>query len=527
MATTASSGADASNGDGDLTAKPPADVVIPPKQVRDDIARTAEFVHRRGEGTEHHLRERSGHLQKFAFLNKEDAYNPYYVWYLSELHQGRGPTAGDGNAAQRAQDKKPKGPPEPPKFRFSARMPNISAKDLEILRLTAAYTARNGESWLKELRGRESANFQFDFLRPNHSFFQFFRSLVDQYKILLEDEETVQARLDELTLNIQNRFHVLDRAKARAEYVKYQAQQKQQEEKKVEDERKEYASIDWHDFSIIATVTFDELDDQAELPPPTSLNDLQSASLEQKAMVSLSAGRLEEAAPDDETYYNVSQQVPYAPPPMAPPAQAPMPFSMAPPAQPAYQPQPPAVQDYRTPAHIAREEEEERNIRERQAERERAAQAQAAAKGAGGPMRIRTDYVPRAGVKKQNVPMALCPNCKQQFPANELEDHIRIELLDPRWKEQRSKMESRYSSSNLSTVDVANNLKRFASQRDDVFDGVSGMPISDEEQARRKKAAMSYDGQPDPTKDAVRLQEMQSMNLQDQLKRISEKHGRK
>ncbi|KAF2467242.1 uncharacterized protein BDR25DRAFT_305670 [Lindgomyces ingoldianus] len=520
-------GADASTGDGGLAAKPPPDVVIPPKQVRDDISRTADFIHRRGEGTEHHLRERSGHMQKFSFLNKDDAYYAYFAWYLNELNQGRGATGTDGTGAQQAQDNKPKGPPEPPKFRFSARMPNISAKDLEILKVTAAYTARNGENWLKELRGREGANFQFDFLRPNHSFFQFFRSLVDQYKILLEDEDTVQARIDELTLNIQNRFHVLDRAKARAEYVKYQAQQKQQEEKKVEDERKEYAQIDWHDFSIIATVTFDELDDQAELPPPTSLNDLQSASLEQKAMVSLSAGRLEEAAPDEETYYNVSQQAPQMPPQVQAPMQFPMPQPMAPPVQPVYQPQPLAVQDYRTPAQIAREEEEERVIRERQAERERAAQAQAAAKGAGGPMRIRADYVPRAGVKKQNVPMALCPNCKQQFPANELEDHIRIELLDPRWKEQRNKMESRYSSSNLSTVDVANNLKRFASQRDDVFDGVSGMPISEEEQARRKKAAMSYDGQPDPAKDAVRLQEMQSMNLQDQLRRINEKHGRK
>src|SRR5438105_4720114 len=69
--------------------------------------------------------------------------------------------------------------------------------------------------------------------------------------------------------------------------------------------------------------------------------------------------------------------------------------------------------------------EEEGRSRERAEERERAQQAQAAAKGATGPMRIRNDYVPRAQAKRQNVAMALCPNCKQQIPYDELEQHMR------------------------------------------------------------------------------------------------------
>jgi splicing factor 3A subunit 1 len=50
------------------------------------------------------------------------------------------------------------------------------------------------------------------------------------------------------------------------------------------------------------------------------------------------------------------------------------------------------------------------------------------------------------------------------------------------------------------------------------------MNISPEEEARRKKAALSYDGQPDPAKDAARMAQMQSMNVQEQLRRIHEKH---
>src|SRR5690242_15110073 len=270
-----------SNGDSaaaiDLDVKPPENVVIPPAGVRAHVAKTADFVFRRGDQMLATLKQRIANDSKsqsqVTFVLEDDPYNSYFMWYLEQLKAGHGPTA---KSAQPVQEK-PKGPPEPAKFRFSARMPNISAKDLEVLKLTALYTARVGENWLKELRNRESGNFQFDFLRPQHSFFQFFRSLVDQYKVLLEEEQTVEARIAELQENVKNRFHVLERAKGRAEYVKYVSAQKEKEEKKAEDEKKEYASIDWHDFAVIATVLFDEADDAAELPPPALLNDLQSS----------------------------------------------------------------------------------------------------------------------------------------------------------------------------------------------------------------------------------------------------------
>lgn len=96
-------------------------------------------------------------------------------------------------------------------------------------------------------------------------------------------------------------------------------------------------------------------------------------------------------------------------------------------------------------------------------------------------------------------------------------------MLDPRWKEQRAKAESRYATTNLSTSEVANNLKRLASQRSDVFDGVAGQSITEEEAARRKKAATSYDGQPE-SKDAARLAQMQNMNVEEQIRQIHQKY---
>lgn len=412
-----------SNADaGDLDANPPPDVIIPPKHIRDSAVKTAEWIHRRTERDEANLikRIRDGSNPNMTFVLPEDTYHPYYAWLLQRLREGKGPSTAQANTVA---DDKPKGPPEPAKFRFSARMPQINGKDLEIIQTTALYTARAGENWLKELRNRESGNPQFEFLRPTHSFLPFFRSLVDQYKILLEEEQTVEARMEELKLNVKNRFHVLERAKQRAEYVRYVTQQKEKEEKKAEDEKKEYASIDWHDFGVIATVLFDDGDEGADLPPPTQLVDLQSASLEQKAMVSLSARRIEEAMPDE--MFNMPPQPTMMPPPPGYPA---MPH-MAPPVQSAYAPPPAASYGYQPPP-MDWETEETRRAREQQAERDQAVRAQATARGAPSSMRIRTDYVPRG--KKANVTYSTCPNCKQNIAADEMEEHIRSKLIvDP------------------------------------------------------------------------------------------------
>lgn len=502
-------------GTSDLSVKPPDNMVIPPVSVREFVAKTAEFIFRRGEAQLPAMRQRvaSTPSSTIRFVLDDDPYHQYFLWYLQQLKDGKGPAP---NKSATLAVAKPKGPEAPPKFHFSARMPNISSKDLEVVRLTALYTARVGENWLKELRNRESGNFQFDFLRQNHSFWQFFRSLVEQYKTLLEDEASVEARVKELQQNINNRYDILKRAKDRAEYFKYVEAEKEKEVKRKEDERKDFHSINWNEFSVVSTVTFDERDEARDLPTPTLLNDLQTQSLEQKAMISLSTRRLEEALPDESTYYNVSQR--HVPPPPMQPNYGPM----APPIHNAYGAYVPPPQEYKTPVQIAREEEQTRLVMEREAESSQRARAQAAARGAPG--RIVTDYVPRATLKKTNTPMSICPNCRQSVPDNEIAEHMRIEMLDPRWQEQRKIAESRYSTT-FNTADVANNLKRFASQRDDIYDGASGIPISAEEEARRKRAATSYDGQPDPAKDAARLSQMQSTNVHQQLQRIKEMHG--
>jgi splicing factor 3A subunit 1 len=50
-----------------------------------------------------------------------------------------------------------------------------------LIRLTALFVARNGRQFLTQLMNREVRNFQFDFLKPQHSNFPYFIKLVEQY----------------------------------------------------------------------------------------------------------------------------------------------------------------------------------------------------------------------------------------------------------------------------------------------------------------------------------------------------------
>lgn len=472
----------AGDGQDDTFKSMPAGTVLPPRGVRDKIEKVAAYVARSGPKFEDSVREKNAGTNVTSFLEPDDAYNAYYKWRVAECKAGRsldsnGPAAKADVSFQGRESRAPKPPPE---FRFSARMPNISAQDLEIVKLTALYAAKNGRSWITQLSQREGGNYQFDFLRPQHSLNMYFNRLVEQYKDLIEGETAdggapQKKRIAEMQANVDNRFNVLERAKKRAEYVQYQEKQREEKEEKAEKDRVAFAQIDWHDFSVIATITFEAADEVADMPPPKTLNDMLSLSLEEKSKMRIDPGRrLEEAVPDFNDYsaiYGHQQQFPAA--------QVPQP-SYTP--QPSTQPTPPQASPYAPPVAPTLNEE-----RENARAAIRASQAQ--------PTRIRNDYVPQAQLRNRMQNTSLCPNCKQAIPNDELQEHMRIEMLDPRWREQYGKNQQRSSTTNLNTADVATNLKRLASQRHDLFDPVTGQAISEEEQQRRKRAELqAYDG---------------------------------
>ncbi|KAK3331108.1 Pre-mRNA splicing factor PRP21 like protein-domain-containing protein [Apodospora peruviana] len=515
--------------------RPPPGVIIPPPgEIREAIEKTAGYVMRGGLGLEQRIRENHGTNPKFSFLmTSADPYNAFYEWRKQEIKSGRGTAVAAGRVGEAASapvKEEPKGPPKPPDFQFSARMPRMSQKDLEVVRTTALFIAKNGRQFMTQLAQRETSNPQFQFLIPNHTFHNFFQSMVDQYTTLLREggvsgdgTKVQQERIAELKHNVADKYHVLARAKQRAEYAAWQDKEKAKQEEEEEKKKIEFSRIDWNDFVVVETITFSESDDQATLPPPTTLNDLQYASLEEKNKMSINPNlRIEEAFPFEDTSYNAYPPQTYGT--QAPPVQ---------PAQPAQQyhtntPPPPTYGASAPPGsrRSAEEEEELQRIQEREQARARMHQAQAEARGGTAPIKIKENYVPRAAQRAANkTQMALCPNCKQQIPINELDDHMRIELLDPRWKEQKAKSDARYATTNLSTIDVENNLKRMR-QRDDDHDGAADAATAEEEARRKKVALNSYDGNPDG-KSHAHINQLQTFNLDEQIRAIHQKFADK
>lgn len=413
--------------------KPPSDVIIPPKDLRSSLEKVAVYVARNGHTFEQRILDQSGGQSKFQFLIPDNPYNPYYLWRVSECKEGRTiDTSANQNGAAHGSKKKA-GPEAPPEFHFSARMPNMSAVDLETVKLTALFVAKNGRPWMTALSQKEISNPNFAFLRPQHSWHSFFMRIVDQYTELLNGDikdggKPERERMQKMQTNVDNKYHILEDARKRAQWVKHQEAQKAKKEEEEEKEKIEFAQIDWHDFTVQATIVFDENDDQIQLPRPTSLEELQNSSLEQKAQMSLAPSnmRIEETMPGDEDFLPMGYQNQSQPQSAAPTPVQQTPMAVPPhPKQPYQSMSPAAASPYAPPPQaMPHEDEEFSRIAERQAQQQRAEAARAAASGQG-PMRIRNDYVPRAQARRQNAQTAICPNCGQAIPTAEMDQHLR------------------------------------------------------------------------------------------------------
>lgn len=108
----------------------------------------------------------------------------------------------------------------------------------DIVKLTAQFVARNGRQFLTNLMNREQRNYQFDFLRPQHSLFQYFTKLLEQYTKILIPPKDLMARLKtEGAPGRESTNLVLEQVKYRANWQRHQEAQRKREEEKVERER--------------------------------------------------------------------------------------------------------------------------------------------------------------------------------------------------------------------------------------------------------------------------------------------------
>ncbi|KAL6309126.1 Pre-mRNA splicing factor PRP21 like protein-domain-containing protein [Sparassis latifolia] len=445
-------------------------LILPPPEIKSVIDRTALFVARSANPPqfEDKIRENQRQDPKFSFLNPADPYHAYYRNRMEKVVRGE---IDDDNAPK--EEKVPMESVtevrevdngiEPPIPKFILNIPNISAIDLDIMKLTALFTARRGHSFFASLSAREGRNYQFDFLRPSHSLYGYFNRLVEQYsKVLLPSPETLTQLKERSREGARWKDLELARKRARWEQVKREKDKKREDDK--EAERIAFAEIDWHDYAIVQTIEFTAADAASELPPPMSVQEVESMTLAQKRM----AAMIMETTAEDVEAHRARQA--------AAEAEAAAAVGGA-----GAGGEDGAVMEESDDEDREVQERKRREEEERVRELERARAIQASSLDAGAPMKIRTDYVPKLS-KKGGEKMTTCSICGQQIPVDELQEHMRIELLDPRWKSQRDALEARKAqASELQRgANVVSSLKNLARTRVDIF----GMEADEE---KRKK----------------------------------------
>ncbi len=241
----------------------------------------------------------------------------------------------------------------------------------DIIKLTALFTARRGRSFLAALSANEGRNFQFDFLRPTHSLFPYFNRMVEQYTNILNPmPQTIQKISERATP--RSKWELLARSR---KFALWERTKREREQKKADDkeaERRAFAEIDWHDYAIVQTIEFTVADMGAELPAPMTKSEVENMTLAQKKM----AAMIMEDAGEDVAAHQARQAVADAEAATAAPSLSGGVNGIN------------AMNEVEDD-HIGRRIREEE---ERELQRARAVQASSLD---AGPMKIRTDYVPK------------------------------------------------------------------------------------------------------------------------------------
>lgn len=460
--------------------------------------------------------------KKFGFLNPGDPYHAYYQFKVREFREGNVKDfavlpglqkLSVTSAAQQKQQELLKQatetqfvPKEPPSdFEFIADPPSISALDLDIVKLTAQFVARNGRQFLTNLMNREQRNFQFDFLRPQHSLFQYFTKLLEQYTKILIPPKDLQGKLRlEADHGRDGTNNILEHVKYRANWLKHQEAQRRREEEKVERERVAYAQIDWHDFVVVEVVEYQPYE-SGSFPAPTTPDEVGARVLMEQRFHEDDNDIEMQIESDDE----ISDQ------------QVPMPHSNI----------KLSVMESRI-----RDNTQVQDMDEESSDEDSHKQPPPVA-----PLMPPTHdkvvvkkYDPKQAQKIVKPAPAtdeylISPITGEKIPASKVAEHMRIGLLDPRWVEQRDKHIEKVREENVYAPGAAieASLKQLAERRTDIFgvgdeEAAIGKKLGEEEV--RKDDRVTWDGHTSSVEAATRAA-ARNVSLEDQIHQIHKVKG--
>lgn len=355
--------------------------------------------------------------------------------------------------------------------------------DYDVIKLTAQYVARNGRHFMSVLAQREAHNPQFDFLKVGHSLHGVFLRLVDQYGRVFLPSKALLAKLRSYA---EARYDVVKKVMERAAYIRHMRQQRTQIEESAERNRIAYAEVDWNDFVVTETIDFSLTDMASALPRPLDLSFIVNLTLVQRrelwnsnALLGLqersAAEEAEAMEVEDLPSSNVQEMI----------------------------------------ASTVDEKSLLNSLGQEVVEPSEPPSKHFAVSGGERGVPVRHGYIPKAQIISMAAPTAkdseICPICGQAIPKAHIAEHMRIEALDPKWKEQRDRYLAKRQETNYLTsgVDVAQNLRAMNQARTELAE------MREEEVARALREAshisasqtVIWDGRVDPASIATATRE--------------------
>ncbi|GLT34580.1 hypothetical protein SLA2020_090880 [Shorea laevis] len=423
-------------------------IIHPPPDIKNIVDKTAQFVAKNGPEFEKRIIANNANNAKFNFLSGSDPYHAYYQHRLSEF-RAQNQSSTQQTPSQPAESAVPESvstvsaavgneeavkpdpsaqfrpPPrknlEPPEAaQYTVRLPEgITGEELDIIKLTAQFVARNGKSFLTGLSSREMNNPQFNFLRPTHSMFTFFTELADAYSKVLMPPKGLTEKLRK---SVSDMTTVLERCLHRLEWERSQEQARQKAEDEIEQERQQMQMIDWHDFVVVESIDFAD-DEDEDLPPPMTLEEVirrsKISTMEEDEIGE--PGKEVEMEMDEEEVQLVAEGM--------------------------------------RAATLEENDSEKKDVKVNE-EPER-------------PMRIVKNWKrpeERIPAERDPTKFVVSPITGELIPINEMSEHMRISLIDPKYKEQKERMFAKIRETTLAQDDeISRNIVGLARTRPDIF----------------------------------------------------------
>lgn len=487
-------------------------IIRPPPEIRAVADKTALFVSKNGRAFEHKILNSSkGSTPKFAFLQPNSPFHGYYEDRISFYERGGDDDDGGEEDKREAEkkikmeeerrraeeeakaekskesannnkmkasavdpvartllkcrarieearrvaggvdeedrhDKQPIAPP-PTLHHVSVTAPSdLTSLQIEIIKLTAQYVALSGrssdeavnrrQSFVHNLTLKEWTNAEFTFLQPRHSHYAYFSALVDGYRRFLpggEDYEAMKVRgkkdrfLSDMRMNGRNRKSVGSNRNETIQQCLQSAAYRAEYERDATDRKRDalqsaaggsallggVGTVDWHDFVVVATIDFGE-EEVVQATPGVSLR--LTALTSNSSGVGGKEAKVEEAEKEEEDGMEESEE------------------------------------EGSDMEHDDNDDDD------------------------GEKLKVVSNYQPRVVSTKEmtgdsSKTHIIDPISGKSIAIADMPEHMRIQLLDPKWAEEKKRFAEKQRETNYvaSGEDISANIQRLAAARGDLF----------------------------------------------------------